>query len=447
MKEVIIIGAGISGLTLANTLLEKYNKDEILILESNNRIGGLIRTTIENGFLTEWGPEGLRGKSDNTEHIFSLINEPSIPATEQASIRYLIYKQKLTKLPTGPLSAITTPLMSFRSKLRIFKEPFIKKKDENETIADFFVRRLGPGVYPLIDAFIAGVYGGNASEISVEHAFPSMKQYERESGSIIRGAIAAGKQKRKERKENGQKRDKKKYPFLKTTQYGMGGIVNSLANNVHINLNQKVTKVECDNGHYRVHTPDKTYSCKKLIFATGPNHLQNIDICNEPSVPKTDEARITVLSLGFNESDFEKPIRGYGLLTPTEENTFVLGVLFTSKLFTHHSPNGNILLRAFIGGVRHPNYNKLSDDEMISKTLDEFRRYLGLKEGKNPIYIKRVSHYPKGIPQMTMSHDSLLEWRENIEQKYPNLYFTGVGWTSIACDGLIGEAIKLSKRL
>lgn len=442
----IIIGAGISGLTLAKTLQQKGITD-ILVLEEKDRVGGLIKTTIENGFLTEWGPEGLRGKSENTDHIFELIDEPALAATDQASIRYLIKNHKLTKLPGGPISAVTTPLMSFKSKLRVFKEPFVKANPENETISAFFSRRLGAGVEPIINAFIAGVYGGDSKQLSIKHAFPSMKEYELAKGSIMKGIMAAGKKKKKEREEKGIPKDKKKYPFLLTTQTGMTGIVKALAKNVNIQTQQKVKKIEPFEQNYRVYTQDSEYTCDELIIATGPNYLQEVEIAGVEKLPTTDEARVTVLSLGFHEDDFAKPVVGYGLLTPEEEQTFVLGILFTSKLFKHHSPDGKILLRAFIGGTRHPEYNLLSDEEILHRTIAEFQEFLSLKPDREPHYVMKASHHPKGIPQLLMQHDNILGWREHVQTQYPHMHFTGVGWTSIACDGLIGEARKLAEEL
>jgi monoamine oxidase len=74
-KKIVIIGAGLSGLTLANELIKQgHPSEELLVVESKNRHGGLIKTTQEKGYITEWGPEGLRGGKPGTEKIFSYIS-------------------------------------------------------------------------------------------------------------------------------------------------------------------------------------------------------------------------------------------------------------------------------------------------------------------------------------------------------------------------------------
>ena len=45
--DVIIIGAGIAGLTTAYTLKKKVNSLKILILEARDRVGGIINTNIK----------------------------------------------------------------------------------------------------------------------------------------------------------------------------------------------------------------------------------------------------------------------------------------------------------------------------------------------------------------------------------------------------------------
>ena len=54
MKKIIIIGGGISGLTIAYWF-QKYGLD-VTILEKEKRPGGSIRTEKENGYLIECGP-------------------------------------------------------------------------------------------------------------------------------------------------------------------------------------------------------------------------------------------------------------------------------------------------------------------------------------------------------------------------------------------------------
>ncbi|XP_066986466.1 uncharacterized protein [Macrobrachium rosenbergii] len=64
---VVIVGAGVAGLSAAKTLLEN-NITDILILEADHRIGGRVRTYREGDILVEEGAEWVHGNETNPLH-------------------------------------------------------------------------------------------------------------------------------------------------------------------------------------------------------------------------------------------------------------------------------------------------------------------------------------------------------------------------------------------
>ncbi|XP_064105191.1 spermine oxidase-like [Macrobrachium nipponense] len=64
---VVIVGAGVAGLSAAKTLLES-NITDILILEADHRIGGRVRTYREGDILIEEGAEWVHGNQSNPLH-------------------------------------------------------------------------------------------------------------------------------------------------------------------------------------------------------------------------------------------------------------------------------------------------------------------------------------------------------------------------------------------
>ena len=63
IKNIVVLGAGISGLSLAWKLKQKFPEDcKITILEKSHRPGGWIRSIEQDGFLFEQGPRSCRPK-------------------------------------------------------------------------------------------------------------------------------------------------------------------------------------------------------------------------------------------------------------------------------------------------------------------------------------------------------------------------------------------------
>jgi protoporphyrinogen/coproporphyrinogen III oxidase len=439
--DYLIVGAGISGLVFANELLASgIMKDQILVLEANDYAGGLIKTDNIDGYITEWGPEGLRGNSDQTKRIFELIDEKGIPVSEESKVRYIGKNNKLIKLPSGPISALFGKYLPFSGKLRVFKEPFVKSKLEDETVAEFFERRLGKNIVPLIDAFVTGVYGGNPYELSIKHAFPMIKEFEINKGSIIKGGFNYSKTKKREKKDKGEL-TREKPPFLMTLKNGMQEITSKLTENLIINYSEPVEELKTQGETFQVKSSKDTYEANHLILATGLNLLQNIKLEGDEyfkEIPIVPEAKVTVLTLGFDKSAFQSEIKGYGFLIPDSENKFIMGTLFSSNLFNFRAPSKKIMIRCFIGGIRHGDRNELPQEEILDNVMANLKNFIGVNA--DPEFVHFQSHKPRGIPQLNIGHDRVLKWRDSIQEKHKNLKFIGIGWSAIAVDSLVKEA-------
>ncbi len=204
-KHVAILGAGISGLTAAFRLKEKGHK--VTVLEKQLRVGGSIQTIIDNGFLVELGPNSAL---ETTPLIKKLaadlgIADQMIYANQSADKRFILKDGVLHTVPMSPLKFFGSSLFSFRSKLRLLKEPFVARgSGADESLASFVKRRFGGEFLDYaVNPFVAGVYAGDPEDLSVAAAFPKLHQLEVEHGSVLKGAIA-GKKERKRKAKKGE---------------------------------------------------------------------------------------------------------------------------------------------------------------------------------------------------------------------------------------------------
>ncbi len=438
--EIIIVGAGLSGLTLANQLLiNGIEKEDLLVLEASERTGGLIKTTEEKGYTTEWGPEGLRGGKSGTDKIFSFIDTKPMEIPNTVPARYIVHKGKLRRVPHGIISALSTPLVPFFGKIRLIFEIFVKKKEEDETLEDFIKRRFGKGIYPVIDAVVSGIYGGSPSSLSTKYAFPYLKEFEK-SGSVIKGSIKYMKMLKKQKSSE----PKEKSPFLVKPEGGMKSIIEGLEKNPEIVLNMKVDAVDRQEDIYKIKCGNIEYVSKILVLANGVNGIQHMNVLDMKKFDKVPVSVVSIVSLGFRSIDIPDEYHGYGFLSPSEEDTFVLGVLFTSKLFPNTAPEGETLFRVYVGGINHPERAVMDDKELIENVLIDLKKLMRIDV--KPVYSSIQKQAPNGIPQIMLKHNKLIEWKEKVE-KSDNLYLSGIGWNSIACDSLILEAVNIANKI
>ncbi|MCK7526325.1 MAG: protoporphyrinogen oxidase [Ignavibacteriales bacterium] len=162
-KKIVVIGAGISGLTSAY-LLSKKGFD-VTVIEKNNSVGGSIESVTENGFLFDRGPNSAL---ETTPVIGQLIRELRLEpellyASKQANKRYILRDNILHPLPMSPPGLIKTKLFSTKAKFRLMAEPFIGRSNDGyyQSLAEFVKRRLGQEFLDYaINPFVAGVYAG-----------------------------------------------------------------------------------------------------------------------------------------------------------------------------------------------------------------------------------------------------------------------------------------------
>lgn len=198
-RQVIILGAGVSGLSCAWSLKKKYGSSiQITILEKSSRVGGWIQTIRSNGFLFEQGPHSYRSKGTGY-HTLQLIEELGlqdkvIEADSSARFRYLYLNQKLEKLPHNLMSFLTSPLTKgvIPALLSDFLRP--KRAHSDESIYDYFARHLTPSLAEtFVDPMISGIYAGDMRKLSLQACFPKLHNKEQEYGSLLRGLLFSSK--------------------------------------------------------------------------------------------------------------------------------------------------------------------------------------------------------------------------------------------------------------
>ena len=206
-KRIAVIGGGISGLTAAFTLAQARRQGAPLqeyLFEASPRLGGALYTERIEGCVVESGADSfLTEKRDAFELCRQLGLADQVIGSEDHQRRtWILYRGKLVPLPEGfeflvptrLLAVAGTPLLSWRDKLTLVTEMFVRppRYNADESVASFVERHFGPGLLEnIVDPLLTGVYGGDAQLLSAQAVLPRMVELERKSGSLVRGARQA----------------------------------------------------------------------------------------------------------------------------------------------------------------------------------------------------------------------------------------------------------------
>src|ERR1700721_2755877 len=197
-KQVIVIGAGISGLACAYRL--KHLGTPVILLEASARVGGLVGSVQKGGFLFESGPQSFQGPETPLEVIPQIGIEGELQRADPRAPRFIYLRGKLQKIPMTPQALMASSLLGLKSRAKIVSEPFKRTKPptKEESVADFVRRKFGHEILEyLVAPFVSGVYAGDPEKLSLKAAFPSLEEWEREYGSVLRGAMKSRPEKEK----------------------------------------------------------------------------------------------------------------------------------------------------------------------------------------------------------------------------------------------------------
>src|SRR5262245_16175239 len=213
MPHVVIVGGGLTGLTVAFRLHQVTPRVSFTVLEPRDRPGGNIGTEEHGGFRVERGPNGFLDRTPALPKLVGdlKLSDRLIAASEGSrKNRYLFLDGKLRKLPRGPLGLLASNLLSLRGKWQLLSEPWRKRPVDvppDESIEAFVTRRAGKQAAEVFaDALVTGIHGGDPAALSVAAAFPRLVAMERESGSIIRGFLRAARERKRDARERGEQR-------------------------------------------------------------------------------------------------------------------------------------------------------------------------------------------------------------------------------------------------
>ncbi len=443
MFDVIIIGAGITGLTCAYQLRRKGL--DVLVLEQQDRVGGQINSVREGDFIFEAGPNTGVVKYPEVAELFEQLGDRCTMEVAQASSKCrLIWKgDRFHPLPSGLGSAIATPLFRWHDKFRILGEPWRKRgTDPNESVGSLAQRRLGKSfVDYAVDPFLSGVYAGDPYQLPTRWALPKLYALEQEHGSFVRGSLAKARQPKSER-------DRKATKKVFSARGGFSTLVHALADEIgrdRLITSAHQIQVQPDGqGHwtitYQSPTGGVTLQAAHVVTTCGayslPDLLPFVEEDVMADLSHLYYAPVVQVGVGIQDGGGVQ-WRAFGGLVPSRENRDMLGILFPSACFTGRAPERGAAMAYFVGGTRHPEYLDWSDaqlQEMVNRSLHEM---LGYPADKVADAI-RIFRHPRAIPQYDTHTPARLAAIERVQQQYPTLTIAGN-----LRDGIgIGDRIK-----
>ncbi len=435
--DVVIIGAGISGLIAAYEL-KKAGKS-VLVIEKSSIAGGCIRTKVIDGFTLEQGANTLV----LTPTIHKLLSELSLldKVSEPAFQPFKQYVWSTAhhaprEVPRSPVALIKTDLFTFSEKLKLvfglFKKITVTKDD---SIANIFGNLLGTSVVQkALSPALRGIFGGDTSRLKLAAVFQRIADSLNSGGTLFSYA----------KKLKGNRR--KIFHLTNGNNQLALALVDKIDGSIILNSAiSQVTKV--DSGYeIVVEENNQSTSTKKniktsvLLLANSGQSLSSfLHTYFQEQIPTQRFAPITAVHFAQNN---KKPIleKAFGILFPIESPFSIIGVLFNSDLFPDTAPNNQSLITVCIGGVDGFDDKNLSDDEVYELCKKDL--YSSLQIEPDTLSALSIIRWTQAIPQYEQDFYKLNAELDSIEKKYPGLFCIGVDRGSVGIPDRIDRVLS-----
>ncbi|MDB5274199.1 MAG: protoporphyrinogen oxidase [Chitinophagaceae bacterium] len=432
---IAIIGAGISGLTLAYRLQQQGTP--YILLESSALPGGYMQSLYSEDRVLEKGPNSILADELVLRFIDELgLTDQLVIANDISKKRYVYKNGKYRTMPSGPLSLLFSSFFSFTQRIVLFKEYFNTQPYRKEsTLYELISERFGKEVADYaLDPFVSGVYAGNPKELLAELCFPVLGKNITAYGSILKGFI---------------KNPPKRRVSL-TFSHGLGMLIQALSDrvkekryscevesmqphgdawNLRLKTTQGIEELCCD----QIVLALPAYEAAKIVRSFSEEWSTRFAAIEYPMVRN--------MHLVFKKDQLGFEAEGFGALHPSVEPLFTAGVIWSSATFNDRTPEDEVLLTCMVTEKRTPALKTMSDEQAQTAIQEEIKRLYQITG--EPVYT-RTELWKKGIPQYTDKMTTILKHSEALEKM--NVYICSNWPHGISITDCIHRAHELAAK-
>lgn len=455
MSHIVIVGGGISGLTLAESIRTLLPAHRLTVLESSLHAGGNIVTQSAEGYRVEGGPNGFLDNKPGTIRLCERlgIRDRLIAASEGSrKNRYVWWKDRLRALPGSLGSFLRTDLLSVRGKVNLLAESYRKRPPGlrgDESVTEFARRRGGKEVAALFaDMMVTGIHGGDPDRLSAASAFPRLTMMERDFGSVFRGMGKLARIRKAEAIAKGEPApvNGRMWSF----EGGLQTLTDALSERLRDNLrtSASVSTIRRTPSGYELAVGDETIAADRVILACPSWAAAKMTAAMDSELSIALDAisynRIAVVAIGYRKEDVPGSFDGFGYIAPGKSKRDVLGVQWCSSIFPGRAPEGHVLWRALCGGVHRMEMLDWSDGELIEAVHREMSLAMGVRG--RPTF-SRVVRWPRAIPQYNVGHADRVARIEAAVGRFAGLHIAGNSYYGVALNDCTESAARLGEEI
>ncbi len=505
-RRVAVVGGGVTGLVAALTLATDADTDagsaragsggcgrgdEVVLLESGERLGGKLATTTFRSRPLDLGPDAFITRNDAARRLCEELGIGEELIAPSASSAAIFARGRLRPFPPGLALGIPTDLVALaRSGIvtlpgaaRAALDLLLQRRlpidlaaravagEDDPTIAQVVAPRLGREVLErLVDPLLGGTNAGDSSELSFAAVAPALAERVAGESSLVRALRrwplgggggqappAAGRHGGPPSQLQAASAGVTPPSLFLGLEAGLGRLAAVLAercaaSGVELRLGCPVTAVEPrpggGGGYLLELAGGACVEVDGLILAVPASSAAKLVAPLAPELAgecaAIPYAGVALVTIAWPASALPAPLAGSGALVPRSPELMTTALTFVSTKWPRSARSGEAVVRASLGRHLDPRPLELDDVDLEARALDELAAILGVDSSPLEVLVQR---WPASFPQYLSGHLARVARIEALEQARPGLVLAGAGYRGIGIPACVQDGRRAANRL
>lgn len=441
---------------------------EVVLFERSQRLGGIVETIREGGYVIECGPDGwvtekpwalelarelglddeILASNDDQRKTYVLVGASG----DQAGTLQVMPDGMRMMVPMDLEALEASPLFSaeakqaYRAEVGRAAELQTTAPENDESVASFVRRHFGDEVLEKLGApLLSGVFGGDVATLSVRAVMAPFVAMEQEYGSLITGL-----QRRRDRQQSA------KSTVFTSLKSGTATLVERMVATIPpewIRLGASVKTIAHNGERWMVRCsegePGRGGDQFDAVLLAAPvdvarSLLERVS-AEAAALMAMEASSAVVVAFGFPDATKVPVPAGFGFLVPpvsSEDSpgragSLLLAGTFVDQKYDCRVPAGGRLLRAFFGGAAAERLMNCGNDEIAALARMALARILGPLPDAEVTVVRR---WPRSLPQYAVGHLERMAKLDKLVEQLPGLYLLGNGYRGVGLPDLIRDA-------
>lgn len=458
--HVVVVGAGITGLTAAFTLATRNREARITLIEASDRAGGKVLTTPFVGRPVDCAADAFLARVPDA---IELCDELGLSATltSPAERSALVWSRgSLRRLPEGLVLGVPTDMDALAASGIVSPEGIARVADDltrtrwaageptsdpegagDESVGALVRRRLGDEVFErLVAPLLSGVNAGDADQLSVAAGAPQLAGAARRQPSLV----AALREQRQAALDAGTDPSAPVFFGIPVGTQTLTDLLSArlAAADVRVHLGCAATALEATAAGWRVSTASGVITADRVVLATPAPVTARL---LEPVVPAVaveigdlEYASVAMVTLAVPRAAVTHPLDASGFLVAAADRLPCLTACsIASAKWAHLADPEHAILRVSAGRYRDTAALELSDADLVDALGADLATTIGLS---SPAVASRVTRWRDALPQFRPGHlRRVRDWRAHVAASAPGIVLAGAAYDGLGLPACIRQ--------